>query len=150
MACLRGAFTNKDWFWRYLEVRRSFNTTTVREQHPTSHHKGATNRVQTGDRRYLVLCHCQLELGPIRRWNPGCADAHANCGPGCFHAADGGAFFVARCSRKVLFKNLLRTPAKNTGFFLRIGRQTVLFCFLSVCCFVCFTQQNVFPILKVM
>ena len=30
--------------------------TAVREQHPRSHHKGATGRVQTGDRRYPVLC----------------------------------------------------------------------------------------------
>ena len=42
------------------EVRRSFITTTVREQHPRSHHKGATGRVRTGDQRYPVLCHCQL------------------------------------------------------------------------------------------
>ena len=27
---------------------------------PWSHHKGATGRVQTGDRRLPVLCHCQL------------------------------------------------------------------------------------------
>ena len=31
------------------EVRRSFITTTVREQHPRSHHKCATGRVRTGD-----------------------------------------------------------------------------------------------------
>ena len=31
------------------EVRRSFITTTVREQHPRSHHKGATGRVRTGE-----------------------------------------------------------------------------------------------------
>ena len=44
--------------------RRNFATaliiTTVREQHPRSHHKGATDRVRTGDRRYPVLCHYQL------------------------------------------------------------------------------------------
>ena len=34
------------------EVRRSFNTTTVWE--------GATCRVRTGDRRYPILCYCQL------------------------------------------------------------------------------------------
>ena len=27
---------------------------------PRSHHKGATGRVQTGDQRLPVLCHCQL------------------------------------------------------------------------------------------
>ena len=32
-----------------VQVRRSFITTTVREQRPRSHHKGATNRVRTGD-----------------------------------------------------------------------------------------------------
>ena len=31
------------------EVRRSFTTTTVRDQSPRSHHKGATGRVRTGD-----------------------------------------------------------------------------------------------------
>ena len=51
-----------------VEIRRSFQTTTVREQHPTSHRKGATDanatggkgRVRTGDGRYTVLCLCQL------------------------------------------------------------------------------------------
>ena len=42
------------------EVRSSFITTTVREQRPMSQHKGATDRVPTGDQRYPVLCHCQL------------------------------------------------------------------------------------------
>ena len=50
------------------EFRRSFNTTTVREQHPRSHHKGATvanatsgkGRVRTSDRRHPVLCPRQL------------------------------------------------------------------------------------------
>ena len=56
------------------EVRRSFITTTVREQHPGSHHKGATGRVRTGDQRYSVsfiianllgqdTCLCDLFLG---------------------------------------------------------------------------------------
>ena len=41
------------------EIRSSFNTTTVtgttfREPHPRSHHKGSTDRVQTGDRLYPV------------------------------------------------------------------------------------------------
>ena len=44
------------------EVRSSFITTTVREQNPRSHHKGATGRVRTGDRRHPVLCHCQLQV----------------------------------------------------------------------------------------
>ena len=39
------------------EVRCSFISTTVREQHPRSHHKGPTGRVRTGDKRYPVLCH---------------------------------------------------------------------------------------------
>ena len=43
------------------EVRRGFNTTTVRDQSPRAHHKGATGRVRTGDQRYPALCHCQLE-----------------------------------------------------------------------------------------
>ena len=37
-------------------VRRSFITTTVRDEY----HKGATGRVRTGDQRLPVLCHCQL------------------------------------------------------------------------------------------
>ena len=51
------------------KTKLSFNTTTVRprEQHPRSHHKGATDvnaiggkgRVRTGDRRHPVLCICQ-------------------------------------------------------------------------------------------
>ena len=44
------------------EVRSSFITTTVWEQCPRSHHKGATGRVRTGNQRYPVLCHCQLNL----------------------------------------------------------------------------------------
>ena len=41
------------------EVCSSFNTTTVtgttvREHHPRSHHKSATDRVRTGDRLYPV------------------------------------------------------------------------------------------------
>ena len=43
------------------EVRRNFITTTVREQSHRSHYKGATGRVLTGDQRYPVLCHCQLD-----------------------------------------------------------------------------------------
>ena len=39
-----------------VEVRH----TTFREQHPRSHHKGATGTVRTGDQRYPVLCQCQL------------------------------------------------------------------------------------------
>ena len=42
------------------EVRRSYITTTVREQRPRSHHKGATGRVRTGHQRYPALCRCQL------------------------------------------------------------------------------------------
>ena len=46
------------------KVRRSFIITTTvtssREQHPRSHHKGATARVRTGDQQYPVLCNCQL------------------------------------------------------------------------------------------
>ena len=42
---------------RYLEVRCSFITTTVREQNPTSHHKAATGRVRTGKQRLPLLCH---------------------------------------------------------------------------------------------
>ena len=38
------------------EVRRSFISTTVRDEY----HKGATGRVRTGDQRLPVLCHCQL------------------------------------------------------------------------------------------
>ena len=37
-----------------VEVRRSFITTTVRDQSP------ATGRVRTGDQRFPALCHCQL------------------------------------------------------------------------------------------
>ena len=43
-----------------VAVRHSFNTTTVLEQHPRSHYKGALNRVLTGDQLHPVLCHCQL------------------------------------------------------------------------------------------
>ena len=73
------------------EVRRSFTkTTTIREQRPRSHHKGATDanatgskgRVRTGDRQHLVLCLCQLgqdipsrctsrQRGPLNQAQPG-------------------------------------------------------------------------------
>ena len=42
------------------EVHHSFITTTVWEQCPRSHHKGATSRVWTGNQLYPVLCYCQL------------------------------------------------------------------------------------------
>ena len=44
------------------EVRRSFITTTVLKflKNLRSHHKGATDRVRTGDQRLPGLCHCQL------------------------------------------------------------------------------------------
>ena len=43
------------------EVCSSFIITTVRDQSPRSHHKGATSRVQTGNPLYpALLCHCQL------------------------------------------------------------------------------------------
>ena len=56
------------WFLKFfistskaeVQVRSSFLTTTVREQHPRSYYKGATGRVRTGDQRYPVLFHCQL------------------------------------------------------------------------------------------
>ena len=38
------------------EVCSSFITTTVREQRPRSHHKGATGRVRTCNQQYQVLC----------------------------------------------------------------------------------------------
>ena len=47
------------------EVRSSFITMTVQEQHPRSHLKGATSRVRNGDQRYPVLCHYQLGQGII-------------------------------------------------------------------------------------
>ena len=37
---------------------------------PRSHHKGATGRVQTGDQRLPVLCHCQLGQDMILRRGP--------------------------------------------------------------------------------
>ena len=40
------------------EVRRSFNTTTVREQHPGSHHKGTTDANATGTSdRFFVFAN---------------------------------------------------------------------------------------------
>ena len=42
---------------------RSFATALLPrlfETNPRSHHKGATDRVRTGDQRLPVLCHCQL------------------------------------------------------------------------------------------
>ena len=54
------------------EVRRSFITTTAREESQArSHHKGATGRVRTGDQRLPVLSHCQLGQD-IRVYNVGC------------------------------------------------------------------------------
>ena len=39
---------------------------------PRSHHKGATDRVWTGDQRLPVLCHCQLgQTIAIPGWNMG-------------------------------------------------------------------------------
>ena len=35
-------------------------TTTIREQCPRPHHKGATGRVRTENQQFPVLCHCQL------------------------------------------------------------------------------------------
>ena len=43
------------------DVRPSFITTTVREQRPRSHHKGAIGRVRTGNQRLPVLCHCIIK-----------------------------------------------------------------------------------------
>ena len=59
-----GDHVRLQFYFIKAEVHRSFNTTTVREQHHRSHHKGAANanatggkgRVQTGDRRHPVLC----------------------------------------------------------------------------------------------
>ena len=51
------------FYWVSLlkaEICRSFITTTIREQRPRSHHKGATGRIRPGDQRYPILCHCQL------------------------------------------------------------------------------------------
>ena len=36
---------------QHWQVRRSFNTTAVKEQHPRSYHKGPTGRVRTGDHK---------------------------------------------------------------------------------------------------
>ena len=44
------------------EFHRSFITTTVLEQRPRSHHKGATGRVRTWNQRYPVLCHCVIPV----------------------------------------------------------------------------------------
>ena len=52
------AYTNSESI--KAEVRRSFITTTVREQRSRSHLKGTTCGVRTGDQLYPVLCHCQL------------------------------------------------------------------------------------------
>ena len=61
-------------------------TTTVREQHPRSHHKGATGRVRTGNQRYPVLCHCQL-----------------------------GQDIPVACETGLLYPNLLRCRSCSTG-----------------------------------
>ena len=53
------------------EVCCSFITTTVGEQHPRSHCKGATGRGPTGDQQYPALCHCQLGQDIPRNGNPG-------------------------------------------------------------------------------
>ena len=45
------------------EVRSSFITTTVLDQSPRSHHKGATSRVRTGDQLYSALCQCHYQFG---------------------------------------------------------------------------------------
>ena len=48
-----------EWASLKAEVRRSFITTTIREQRPRSHHKGAIGRVRTGDQRPLIRLVCQ-------------------------------------------------------------------------------------------
>ena len=57
------------------EVRRSFISTTIREQRPKSHHKGATGRVRT---EYPVLCHCQLGQDCLRGSRPAIRALAAN------------------------------------------------------------------------
>ena len=42
------------------EVHSSFITTTYWEQHPRSHHKGATGRVQTGNHDNVYPYHLQM------------------------------------------------------------------------------------------
>ena len=55
---LDAAFPSQFILGKKAEIRRSFITTTGREQNPRS--QGATGRVRTGDQRYPILCHCQL------------------------------------------------------------------------------------------
>ena len=51
------------WPGPEVEARCSFITTTVLEQRPRSHHKGATGRVRSGDQRYPVLFHSSCQSG---------------------------------------------------------------------------------------
>ena len=65
LSCRSGSQQTRASHWTVkksleAEIRRNFMTTTVRDRNPTSHHKGATGRVRTGDQLFPVLCHCQL------------------------------------------------------------------------------------------
>ena len=62
MSTLKSTISTSSYIFLKAEVRRSFVTTTVREQRPRPHHKCATGRVRTasGDQRYPVLGHCQF------------------------------------------------------------------------------------------
>ena len=103
----RAAATKKK---KKAEVRRSFDTTTVREQHLRSQHKGATDanatggkgRVRTGDRRHPVLCLCQLTM-----------TRHPSCpawGSMAQRRRGGGVPRAGRCRT-----NRLRRPARCDG-----------------------------------
>ena len=59
------------WPGKKVQVRRSFNTTTVREQHPWSHLKGATDANATGGKYCVQLrptwppnlhCYCSMHV----------------------------------------------------------------------------------------
>ena len=47
-----------------LEIGRRFAAALLPRlfgKNPRSHHKGATDRVRTGDQRLPILCHCQVQ-----------------------------------------------------------------------------------------
>ena len=62
-------------FWAEVKIRRSFNTTTVWEQRPRSHHKGATS-MQTNP---VVRVGFELATRPDDFWtNNGCRGVVGN------------------------------------------------------------------------
>ena len=100
------------------EVRRSFITTTVRGQRPSSHHKGATGTVRTGDQRYPVLCRCKTAskhyngIGLSDRASPSVLPSR---GPGVLPMAPRPQPNDRACRRCPSMPNPRRDPGESRG-----------------------------------